>query len=143
MHCNSASCRRVLDFEPANKTFEDNLSDNHFHPAIIISLMDNTAIHTHQEIDNLITSRGHSCIYLLPYSPELNLIEQFWAIIKNRVKRSTFEDKEDLHARITEACNSVPENILINIIQHSVGVFPKKFEVRDPFNSLQNDTLIV
>ncbi|GAA5811079.1 hypothetical protein MFLAVUS_004508 [Mucor flavus] len=41
----------------------------------------------HEDIDNLVTSRGYRCIYVPPYSPELNPIEQFWAIVKNSVKR--------------------------------------------------------
>ncbi|KAG1048041.1 hypothetical protein G6F43_009546 [Rhizopus delemar] len=88
-------------------------------------VMDNAPIHTAKEIDELITKRGHKSIYLPPYSPELNPIEQFWAIVKNKVKRSRFEDKEDLFTRVTEACNSVPPNHLHAFVQHSVNVFEK------------------
>jgi transposase len=87
--------------------------------------MDNAPIHTAKEIDELITKRGYKSIYLPPYSPELNPIEQFWAIVKNKVKRSRFEDKEDLFTRFTEACNSVPPNHLHAFVQHSVNVFEK------------------
>lgn len=68
--------------------------------------MDNVPIHTAKEINELITSRGYKDIYLSPYSPELSPIEQFWAIVKNKVKRSEFKDKEGLVTRITEAYNS-------------------------------------
>lgn len=44
---------------------------------------------------------------------------------KNKVKRSKFEDKEDLATRITEACNSVPPNHFHVLVQHSVNVFEK------------------
>lgn len=46
---------------------------------------------THEGIDNLVTSRWYKCIYLPPYSSELSPIEQFWAIVKNSVKRSKFD----------------------------------------------------
>lgn len=59
-------------------------------------VVDNASIHTAKEIDELITRRGCKPIYLPPYSPELNPIKQFWAIVKNKVKRSKFDDKEDL-----------------------------------------------
>lgn len=88
-------------------------------------VMDNAPIHTAKEIDELITKRGCKSIYLPPYSPELNPIEQLWAIVKNKVKRSRFEDKEDLFTRITEACNSIPPNHLHAFVQHSVNVFEK------------------
>lgn len=86
-------------------------------------VVDNAPIHTHDDIDNLVTSRGYRCIYLPPYLPELNPIEQFWANVKNSVKRSKFDVDENLHTRITEACNNVSQNLLRNCIQHSVNVF--------------------
>jgi transposase len=50
-------------------------------------VMNYAIIHTAKEIDAMITERGHRCIYLPPYSPELNPIKQFWSIV-NKVKRS-------------------------------------------------------
>lgn len=52
----------------------------------------------------------HKAHYLPPYSPELIPIEQFWAIVKNNVKRNKFNASEDLHTRISGACNSLPKN---------------------------------
>ncbi|KAG1050394.1 hypothetical protein G6F43_007324 [Rhizopus delemar] len=40
-------------------------------------VMDNAPIHTHEVIQKLIESCGYGCVYLPPYSPELNPIEQF------------------------------------------------------------------
>lgn len=43
-------------------------------------IMDNSPIHgKNGELSQLIESRGYKCVYVLPYSPELNPIEQFWA----------------------------------------------------------------
>lgn len=67
---------------------------------------------------------GYRSIYLPPYPPELNPIEQFWAIVKNKVKRSSFEDTEDLTTRIAEACNGVPPMHLQEFAQHSINCFP-------------------
>lgn len=49
-------------------------------------VMDNAPIHAPDMIDPVIEKRGCTPVYLPPYSPELNPIEQFWAIIKGKVK---------------------------------------------------------
>lgn len=49
-------------------------------------VVDNAPIHTAAQIDEMIVARGYRSIYLPPYSPELNPIEQFWSIVKNKVK---------------------------------------------------------
>jgi hypothetical protein len=86
-------------------------------------VMDNAPIHTADQIDEMITARGYRSIYLPPYSPELNPIENFWSIVKNKVKRSSFEDAEDLATRIAEACNNVPPKHLQAFAQQSVNCF--------------------
>ncbi len=88
-------------------------------------VMDNVPIHTHNDIDELITSRGYRSIYLPPHSPELNPIEQFWSVVKNKVKRGTFSDDEDLKTRIADACNNVPIQHVKAFIQHSCNQFEK------------------
>ena len=70
-------------------------------------LMDNAPIHTSKLIRTTIESRGYKCIYLPPYSPELNPIEQFWLIVKSGVKREFVIKKDTLPAKIANACNSV------------------------------------
>ncbi|KAG0906821.1 hypothetical protein G6F57_010311 [Rhizopus arrhizus] len=71
-------------------------------------VMDNVPIHTHNDIDELITSRGYRSIYLPPHSPELNPIEQFWSV-----------------TRIADACNNVPIQHVKAFIQHSCDQFEK------------------
>lgn len=88
-------------------------------------VMDNAPIYTHNDIDRLITSRGYRSIYLPPYSPELNPIEQFWFVIKNKVKRGAFSDDEDLKTRIADACNNVPIQHVKAFIQYSCNQFEK------------------
>ncbi|KAG0184568.1 hypothetical protein DFQ28_010904, partial [Apophysomyces sp. BC1034] len=47
-------------------------------------VMDNAPIHEAKEISKYIESRGYRCAYLPSYSPELNPIEQFWSVVKNK-----------------------------------------------------------
>lgn len=79
--------------------------------------MDNAPIHRPEDdIDEIIERRRYRSIRLPPYSPELNPIEQFWALLKSKVKRSQFGDTEDLKTRISEAIQDISVDILQNII---------------------------
>lgn len=50
-------------------------------------IMDNSPIHgKNGELSQLIESRGYKCVYLPPYSPELNPIEQFLGNCKRNSK---------------------------------------------------------
>lgn len=52
-----------------------------------IVVMDNAAFHKSKKTTELIESVGCKVLFLPPYSPELNPIEQFWANMKNRFKK--------------------------------------------------------
>ncbi|CEP16486.1 hypothetical protein [Parasitella parasitica] len=56
-------------------------------------VMDNAPIHTSDNTVKYVESRGYRCAYLPSYSPELNPIEQFWSVIKSKVKRNRFLKK--------------------------------------------------
>jgi transposase len=55
-------------------------------PSVII--MDNAAFHKHPTTRVLIENAGHTLLYLPPYSPDLNPIEQRWAQLK-AIRRRT------------------------------------------------------
>jgi hypothetical protein len=88
-------------------------------------VMDNARIHVPALIDPLIEKRGYVPVYLPPYSPELNPIEDFWAIVKSKVKRHALKETETLISRIIESCEEVPLQHLKNSVQHSVNLFDK------------------
>lgn len=70
-------------------------------------VIDNASIHVPEIIDPVITKRGYYTCIFSTYSPELNPIEQFWAIVKRKVKRDTLSGVETLSTRITDASNAV------------------------------------
>lgn len=47
-------------------------------------VMDNAPIRMHADIEKYTDKRGYRCVYLPPYSPELNPIEQFWSVCKSK-----------------------------------------------------------
>jgi transposase len=50
-------------------------------------VMDIVLIHKNGNIEKEIKRRGYDCLYLPPYSPELNPIEQLWSVYKSKMKR--------------------------------------------------------
>lgn len=50
-------------------------------------VMDNCSIHGSKLMQNKILRRGYKFVYLPTYSPELNAIEQFWSLVKGKMKR--------------------------------------------------------
>ncbi|CEP09722.1 hypothetical protein [Parasitella parasitica] len=82
-------------------------------------VMDNCTIHKSAPMIRKIESRGYGVMFLPPYSPELNPIEQFWALVKGRLKRKRLLTDENLSSRIAEACNSIPAENLLSFTCHS------------------------
>lgn len=56
--------------------------------------MDNAAFHKNKITEELIKSAKCKLLYLPPYSPDFNPIEQKWGHVKNQVKkiRDKFKD---------------------------------------------------
>ena len=50
-------------------------------------IWDNATFHQSQKIKQLIEGVGCKLIFLPPYSPDLNPIEQYWATLKARIRR--------------------------------------------------------
>ncbi len=86
-------------------------------------VMGSAPIHVPAMIDPVIVSRGYKPLYLPHYLLELNPREQFWAILKGKVKRSKLNDVDTLTSRIIEVSEEVSVEHLQNIIQHSVNQF--------------------
>lgn len=70
-------------------------------------VIDNAPIHSSIDIGKYVNSREYRCVYLPPYSPELNPIEQFWSVVNSKDKRNKFLEKESIMTRISEACDSL------------------------------------
>ncbi|ORE22975.1 hypothetical protein BCV71DRAFT_170660, partial [Rhizopus microsporus] len=56
---------------------------------------------------------------------ELDPIEMFWKVPKDRIRRSELIDAETLSSRVIEGSEDVPVEHIQNFIQHSIDVFPK------------------
>ena len=86
-------------------------------------VMDNAPIHKHTGIRSYIENRCYACVYLPPYSPELNPIEQFWSVCKSKLKREALLEEEILISRIKFTCNNVLISDLRGFCKYSVAKF--------------------
>lgn len=86
-------------------------------------IMGNGPIYISESIRRSIESRGYGCVYLSPYSPELNPIEQFWSVVKSKLKREKLLETQTHNTRITEACQSVLFSDLEGFCRYSSSKF--------------------
>jgi transposase len=63
---------------------------------IKVLLMDNVSFHKNKELHSQLITKGITCLYIPPYSPRCNPIEEVFSVMKRRFKRSydvdTFDD---------------------------------------------------
>lgn len=67
-------------------------------------VMDNCSIHKNKYLQRKIIRRCYNYMYLPAYSLELNPIENFWSLIKGKMKRVFFAVGETMMSRIRAAC---------------------------------------
>jgi transposase len=77
----------------------------------------------YEDIRKNIENRGYRCIYLPPYSSELNPIEQFWSIYKSKLKRKQLLEEAALTTRIQMACNQILVGGLRGFCKYSIDKF--------------------
>lgn len=70
-------------------------------PAQSTIVMDNAAFHRKKQLFDLAAKSNHKVLFLPPYSPELNPIENFWSWLKRKLK-STLH----LHTSFDDALRS-------------------------------------
>ncbi len=56
-------------------------------PPKCLIVMDNASFHKSEETWEIIETNGHTLLFLPPYSPDLNPIENYWAIIKAKLRK--------------------------------------------------------
>jgi len=61
-------------------------------------VIDNASFHKSLKAKNLIKDAGCQLIYLPPYSPDLNPIENYWHKIKTAIRKKMRDTKESLEA---------------------------------------------
>ena len=73
-----------------------------------VVVMDNLAAHKVASVEEAIAAVGASLLYLPPYSPDLNPIEQFFAKLKALLRKAAARTKEALWQTAGELLDLVP-----------------------------------
>lgn len=81
--------------------------------------MDNYSIHKGQQVKALIEAAGAKVIYLPPYSPEFNPIENYWSKLKSILRKIGARTYESLVAAIKFALKQVSLQDIRHWFTHS------------------------
>lgn len=68
-------------------------------PEKSVIVMDNAPFHKSKETRELIENSGCELLFLPPYSPDYNPIENYWAILKSKI-RKILPETEDISSAI-------------------------------------------
>ena len=68
--------------------------------------MDNATFHKRQDIQDLIQEHNHTILWLPPYSPDLNPIEQVWSWMKGLRQSWRLDRIDDLFFYFMWICTS-------------------------------------
>ncbi|KAG0737799.1 hypothetical protein G6F57_011932 [Rhizopus arrhizus] len=82
-------------------------------------VMDNCRIHHSRFVADTINNRGYKPLFMPPYSPFLNLIEECWSKIKKNIRRNPLDKVDHLTPRIAEACNLITKSDCRGWIRHA------------------------
>jgi len=83
-----------------------------------VVVMDNLAAHKHPGVRPLIEQAGAQLLYLPPYSPDFNPIEQCWSKIKECLRAAKTRAVELLEQALTEAISTVTPHNAIAWFRH-------------------------
>jgi transposase len=91
-----------------------------------IVVMDNLSAHKVQGVREAIEARGAELLYLPPYSPDLNPIEQVFAKLKALLRTAAARTKGALWQAIGDALDAFTPTECANCLAHAGYVPPKR-----------------
>ncbi len=83
-----------------------------------IVILDNLSAHKVAGVRQIIEAHGAQLLYLPPYSPDYNPIEQAWSKIKQLLRTAKSRSLESLEAAITEALAAISSDNAIAWFRH-------------------------
>jgi len=83
-----------------------------------VVMLDNLAAHKVDGVRQAIAAAGASILYLPPYSPDLNPIEQLFAKLKALLRKAAARTKDALWSTIGRLLATVPQSECSNYLNH-------------------------
>jgi transposase len=112
-------CLAVVGSTTSRETFEaylENVLAPTLRPRRVV--MDNLTAHKGERVRQLIASRGCELIYLPPYSPDLNPIEEAFAKLEGLLRQAGARSREVLIETIDEALDTVTASDARGFFEH-------------------------
>jgi len=83
-----------------------------------VVVLDNLAAHRVNGVRRAIAAAGASILYLPPYSPDLNPIEQLFAKLKALLRKAAARTRDELWQAIGRLLEAVPRAQCANYLNH-------------------------
>lgn len=77
-----------------------------------------------KELKKTVSTRGYHSVYMPPYTPFLNPIEEYWSKLKASLSRNRFKDGEKVSDRVTKAAKTISLEDFSGCIEHSLLFVP-------------------
>jgi transposase len=98
-------------------SFLDDLDKDYMKGKMI--LMDNFSVHHMKTVKTLLKSMETEPIYVPPYSPDLNPIEEMFSCLKIRVREKIISTETELRKELTHLVNEINEKGLLMYYNHA------------------------
>jgi transposase len=83
-----------------------------------VIILDNCPIHFSKEVEKAVEEKGAKLIYLPPYSPDFNPIENFWSKVKSTLRKLKPRTYKELDVALKQAFDKVSVQDLHNWFAH-------------------------
>jgi len=136
--CAAISRNGALTFKVLEKAFNadhfrifvtDLLEELHRLAAVNkVLIIDNASIHKNKELKQLIEEAGHQLIFLPPYTPQLNPIEEFFSAWKSKIRSANCSSKVELMACINNKHVELTSSHCLAFYSHMQAFLVKALE---------------
>jgi transposase len=82
-------------------------------------VLDNLSVHKDSEVCSMIRAQGAEVLFLPPYSPEFNPIEQAWSKLKDLLRRAETLTRETFDAAVADALDTISADDIRAWIEHA------------------------